>query len=182
MNKLLAEYVQARNQINRLRNEKKMQIRELKQLQRCRTKIRKVELSTRIADLENERQILGGMAIDCTIAIQWMKNGFMPGTRWGGGRRTYTWDPAWLNSLRFTATDGMQCELTADERFRLEDVLSTLSERERACYTLHHAFGMSLGQIAKELQISKASVQVFLARAEQKIKESKCSSLVLVPV
>lgn len=52
--------------------------------------------------------------------------------------------------------------LTREEEWRIEDALRTVTERDRQCYMLHHAIGMSMQSIANEMGTRKGSVQVML--------------------
>ncbi len=71
-----------------------------------------------------------------------------------------------------TKPAGPDRELTEDERFKLNDAMSNLSERERQCFVLHVAFRFSMRQIAEELDLKKRIVQTNIERAKQKIEEN----------
>ena len=53
----------------------------------------------------------------------------------------------------------------------MADILASFSLRERQCYTLHVAQGMSMGAIGDELGISKGTVQGYIKRAQNKVEE-----------
>ena len=58
--------------------------------------------------------------------------------------------------------------LSNDQKRKVVDVLLKLSPRERQCYILHVAYGLSYAEIALEMKVSKASVQKFVERAKVK--------------
>lgn len=60
--------------------------------------------------------------------------------------------------------DGLQNE-------KLRDILLELSHMERLCFLLHTVRLLSHRQIAKELGISKSSVQQYMTRARKKIEQ-----------
>lgn len=52
----------------------------------------------------------------------------------------------------------------------LVDGIASFSLRERQCYILYVAQGMSMGDIAVELEVSKGTVQSHIERARKKLK------------
>lgn len=61
--------------------------------------------------------------------------------------------------------------MTHEMKQQMANILITLSARERQCYIRHKAQGMSMAEIAQELEVSKASVQIYINRAKKKISE-----------
>ncbi|WP_163855783.1 sigma-70 family RNA polymerase sigma factor [Paenibacillus elgii] len=142
-----------------------------------------ISLYNRTVDKE-DRSLISDMISDCEFVEQWLETGRMPGSRRGIDRRsvyqrTKVWDPSWMEQL-ITKPAGPERELTEDERFKLNDAMCNLSERERQCFVLHIAFRFSMRQIAEELDLKKRTVQTNIERAKQKIEENKLSSLFLV--
>ncbi|MDP5274004.1 sigma factor-like helix-turn-helix DNA-binding protein [Chengkuizengella axinellae] len=134
---------------------------------------------------KHEREIIGSMISDCEYVIRWIEKGGEPGTVRGIERRsvyqnTKVWDPLWMQSFVSPESHGGFTKITDFERFQIEDALSTLSDRERQCFTLHYGLCFSMSQIANELAVTKASVQEYLDRADKKINDSKSNSLFLV--
>lgn len=133
------------------------------------------------------RGIITSMISECGYVEEWLETGRRPGS-FKGVERAYkecSWDPAWLES--YASPNGWEIdrtefsgELTPSQRFRIEDAMSTLSDRERQCYMLYHVDGMSEYDIARELQLGRSSVHKFLDRAKEKIEESKMNSLFLL--
>lgn len=64
-----------------------------------------------------------------------------------------------------------QLYMTREEKIILADILSSFTSRERQCYILHVGQKMSLRKIADELGISKGTVQGYINRVENILKE-----------
>jgi len=132
-----------------------------------------------------QRELLGSMLSDCDFALEWLKTGRRPGTRRGVERayKVSSWDPAWLEAYHSPNGWSVQRErrdLTADERFRIEDAMRDLTDRERQCFMMYHVDGMSEYDIAQELHLGRSTVQTYLERAKEKIEYAKMSSLFLL--
>ena len=140
-----------------------------KELERYRETLDKDDLYENI-----ERGVVGGMIRDMNYALKWMKTGRRPGNRRGIEKmnvyhRTALLDPALFPSLDIEPEERT---LTDEEKRRIVDILWTLSTRERQCYLLHMCYGMSYTEIAKELKISRGTVQRYVERAREKVKKS----------
>lgn len=61
--------------------------------------------------------------------------------------------------------------LTQQQKEHLWGILVQLSHRERVCYLAHVVNLWSFQQIANELKVSKSSVQTYIQRAREKIKQ-----------
>lgn len=125
-----------------------------------------------IHDQKDKSQI-NSMIGEMSEAMEWMKYGHRPGNTRGIERRAAYQRQALVNMDLMPSLDiePKQRELTEDEKHAIRDVLILLSHRERECYLLHMAQGMSMSEIARELHISKPTVQKYIARAKDKIKE-----------
>lgn len=139
--------------------------------------------------IKMEKNAIAASVSDLEYSIEWMQTGYPPGYRRPMERRsisqrTKVWDPQWMEHLTAyefefeVAEVGRQ--LSIEEEWMIEDALRNLSERERQCYVLHHAIGLSLQSIANELDIKKGSVQVMLRRADEKIAFNKANNLFLL--
>ncbi|WP_164545790.1 sigma-70 family RNA polymerase sigma factor [Paenibacillus albus] len=135
-----------------------------------------------------QRSIISEMVGDCEYAIQWLETGRRPGSVRGVERpmRISSWDPGWIdsysspNSRYVIERDTTSKELTNDERFRIEEAMRELSDRERQCFMLHVVDGMSFEDIGRELHLGKSTVQVYMERAREKIENAKLTSLFLL--
>ncbi|MCM3079621.1 sigma-70 family RNA polymerase sigma factor [Brevibacillus invocatus] len=134
--------------------------------------------------LATDRQLLGAMLRESEWIIEWLNTGRMPGNRRGIERRAAyerekPIDPNRLQSFVSCSSAGSPVNLTEWERYRLDDAMSELSEREKECYVLTHGECFSFEQTAELLGISKSSVQTHVNRARSKITERLSSSLFL---
>lgn len=68
--------------------------------------------------------------------------------------------------------DEPEHTISDEQKKRLIQILLKLSDRERQCYLLHTAQGMSYAEIGKELDIKKATVQTHIKRAQSKVGQA----------
>lgn len=140
-----------------------------------------------VNEIPDGKSTIGSMIGDVEYALEWMETGRRPGSRRGVERpyRVRSWDPAWIESYAspngvYTDRRQFSGELSTEDRFRIEDAMRDLSDRERQCFMMYHVDGMSEYEIARELNVGRSSVQKFLERARNKIEEAKVSSLFLL--
>lgn len=137
---------------------------------------------------KTERSRIAEMVAECDYVIDWLETGRRPGSFKGVERavRIQTWDPAIIdsysspNSRWVVERDRSSRDLTEDERFRIEEAMRDLSERERQCYMLHVVDGMTFEEISRELHVGRSSVQTYIERAREKIENTKLTSLFLL--
>ena len=122
---------------------------------------------------EIEYDAVTGMISDMKFALEWMKRGRRPGNRRGIEKQNVYQRTALLDPNLFPALDLETEErvLTDREKRMIVDILWELSYRERQCYLLHMAYGMSYAEIGKELNIARSTVQQYVERAKQKIRK-----------
>src|SRR5690625_5255953 len=58
----------------------------------------------------------------------------------------------------------------SDQGQQMLRMLGTLSDREKQCYFMHYIGSRSMGNIAKELKVSKGAVQQYIERARNKLE------------
>ena len=61
--------------------------------------------------------------------------------------------------------------MSREEKVISADILASFSLRERQCYILHVAQGMSRGAIGDELGVSKGTVQGYIEKARKKVEQ-----------
>lgn len=140
------------------------------------------------AAFKAQKELLGGMIVDCEFALEWMRIGGNPDRRRGTDKQgvyARSWDPAWIDSYSspngwYTDRTEFSGELTDEQRFRIEEAMRDLSVREKQCFMLYHVDGMSLRDIAVDLSLAKSTVQTNIERASEKIKYAKLNSLFLL--
>lgn len=134
-----------------------------------------------LADQEDKKQI-NSMINDMSFSIEWLKKGRRPGNLRGIDRRSAYQRRALLNMDLFPSLDIEPEErvLSDDEKRAIINILVELSHRERQCYLLHMANGLSMQSISDELNISKSAVQIYINRAKKKIeKKVSCYTSVI---
>ncbi|MGO4147941.1 sigma factor-like helix-turn-helix DNA-binding protein, partial [Paenarthrobacter sp. YAF11_1] len=119
---------------------------------------------------QNELKVVDEMVSDMRFAIEWMRKGRRPYARRGvdirdAYSRSILMD---MDLLPAAVTPEVEQEtaITLAEKKTLVKIMLQLSTRERQCYLLHMAQGMSLTEIAEELKMKKASVQRYVTRAK----------------
>jgi positive control factor len=130
---------------------------------------------------DEEKKVLSGMISDLEYAIEWIQSGRRPYNRRGIERkaayqRERPMDPLIMQNYFANQTVG-NVGITEENRARIEDALSVLTEREREVYEMRRAGGLSHARIAELLHVSKSTIQDTLERAEKKIEERTIKSL-----
>jgi positive control factor len=133
----------------------------------------KNELDPKDIQDQKDRSVISGMIGEMSEAMEWMKVGHRPGNIGGIEKRSAYQRRSLVNMDLMPSLDiqPKQRELSEEEKHAIRNVLVLLSHRERECYLLHMAQGWSMAEIARELHISKPTVQKYIARAKEKIKE-----------
>lgn len=188
--RLITSYQETKAQLNKRIALLEKQLEPLKEeLEAEEDKRERANIRELMKPIKLEKNALAASVSDLEYSIEWMQTGYPPGYRRPMERRsisqrTKVWDPQWMEHLTAyefefeVAEVGRQ--LTREEEWMIEDALRNLSERERQCYVLHHAIGMSMQSIAHEMDIKKGSVQVMLRRADDKIAVNKANNLFLL--
>ncbi|MEH7236769.1 sigma factor-like helix-turn-helix DNA-binding protein [Bacillus sp. JJ1562] len=124
-----------------------------------------------------DRSLIIGMIDDMDFAIEWLETGRQPGLMRGIDKRTI-YQKRSLESMDIIPDITSQLEednkplyIPADQKRVLINILSSFSLRERQCYILHTAQGMSMQEIADELGLKKRTVQQYIERARKKVEQ-----------
>lgn len=128
----------------------------------------KVLRSAKVVPLE-----YGSMVSDTMFAIEVMETGRIPGTkwtvaRWARDKREIPVDP--LNLSRYVANQEPVTEAPEEVVQLLEELTASLTEREKDAFELVRGRGYSFAQAGKTMGCAKATAQVFVRRAEEKIR------------
>lgn len=111
-----------------------------------------------------EAETVSGMLADMRYALTWMRRGRRPGSRRGAERTD-----VYRQREVYIKLSGAQ--MSGAERLRMVEALLALSDRERTCFLLHMAQGLTLQEISDKLELSKRTVQSYIDRAKEKISE-----------
>lgn len=116
------------------------------------------------------------MIDEMDFVLQWLETGRDPNNYRGADKRGIYQSQS-FQSMDFIPDITEQIEegpkhlyMSAEEKIIMADIFASLSYRERQCYILHEAAGMSWSKIAEELGVSKSRVQQAMNRARKKIK------------
>src|SRR5690625_1065336 len=122
-----------------------------------------------------DKETLNSMIRDMSFIIKWIEQGKNPEELRGIDIRK-NYHIKYLSNMEILPDITEQIEreppkLTDEQKQIILKVIESLSDRERDCFILYATQGMSMNEIGEQLGISKASVQVYLKRAKEKIKE-----------
>ncbi|WP_313429639.1 sigma-70 family RNA polymerase sigma factor [Siminovitchia terrae] len=124
------------------------------------------------------KTMINSMVEDMDFAIEWLETGRQPGTYRGVDKRS-VYQIRSLENMDLIPDITEQLDdahekklmMTREEKVILTDILSSFSHRERQCYILHTAHGLSMSEIEEELGIKKPTVQKYIERARKKIEK-----------
>jgi RNA polymerase sigma factor (sigma-70 family) len=135
-----------------------------------------VQLKERSIDAEDIKQI-NSMIDSMSYSIDWMTSGRQPGTYRGVDKRGI-YQHQFIQTIECIPdiTEQLEAEpkqlyMTREEKIILADILTALSHRERHCYIMYISQGLSMSKIAEDIGVSKATVQSYINRAKNKVKE-----------
>ncbi len=128
------------------------------------------------SDMDDLTQI-NSMIESMSFSIDWMATGRQPGTYRGADKRAI-YQRQYIESMDIIPditeqleTDHKHLYMTKEEKIILADIFASMSLRERQCYVLHEGRGMSMGKIADDIGLKKRTVQQYIERAREKVKE-----------
>jgi RNA polymerase sigma factor (sigma-70 family) len=111
-----------------------------------------------------EANLISEMISDLRFSMAWMRSGKNPGVRRGIEQTNIYYKNELLEELKSK-------EMSPAETQKLVYLLLALSRRERQCFLLHSAHGLTYAEISAKLELSRASVQRFVERARNKIQQ-----------
>ncbi len=124
-----------------------------------------------------DMKLINGMVGDMEFAIEWMGTGKQPGTFRGIDRRA-VYQRRSMESMDLIPDIASQLDINEHELYMsdfqketLLNIFTSFSHRERQCYILHTAQGMSMQQIADEIGLKKRTVQQYIERARKKVEQ-----------
>lgn len=143
-----------------------------KELERRRDRLDRSDIQGK-NDLTQINSMIDSMA----FSMDWMETGRQPGTYKGVDKRRIYQRQSFA-SMDFIPDITEQLEegpkqlyMTQEEKMILADIFASFSLRERQCYILHEAAGVSMGKIAEEIGVTKSSVQYYIRQARNKVKQ-----------
>ncbi|PEB56229.1 RNA polymerase subunit sigma-24 [Bacillus pseudomycoides] len=132
--------------------------------------------------IEADEKVIKRMISDIKYALEWMRTAKQPELRRPIERRAAYQnekpvDPLLMQKY-FRSTETLyewddkpkESVISHWDRIKLEDALSTLTEREKEIYMMSKGNCYSMEEIAKRLKVTKSTVQTTIERADEKIK------------
>lgn len=125
------------------------------------------------------------MLRDIEYALKWMRDGYDPNRTKGidkkdGYKNIIKLDPGVLQryySESVTLIKSNDSNVIDMQQSVLESVMAMLSKREKDAYILVRANEYTFAEAAEALNITKASVQKYIERAEKKISDAYANDL-----
>lgn len=174
---LIKEYKQELSKLNKIKrpfkNEHELLMEKSKKIQK-KGEMLSFEEKDRSSFLRKELKIIGGMISDLQYAIEWLETAREPGTRRTISNRSRYQRTSLLAEIEklsylVTTEQENQREATEDEIERITAMLNNLSDKERAAYLAVKGQNLSYAKAGEILGVSKASVQSYVNRAQDKI-------------
>ncbi len=119
---------------------------------------------------------INSMADSMDFSLEWLRIGREPGTYRGIDKRNVYRTKQYEDmDIIPDITEELKKEreplyMDRKQRQALIYLFKSFSERERQCYVLHVAQGLSMQKIADRLEISKGTVQTYIRRAKEKVQ------------
>lgn len=110
-----------------------------------------------------EAETVSGMLADMRYALTWMKRGRRPGSRRGAERTD-------IYRQRELLVKLAGAEMSSADKLQMVDALLLLSDRERTCFLLYLAHGLTCQEISDKLEIASSTVYMYVTRAKNKLK------------
>lgn len=124
-----------------------------------------------------DRSHINSMIDDTSFVIDWIEQGGNPEEMRGINIKS-AYHLKYLSNMDILPdlTEELTKErepltMTDEQRKIILKLFDNLSDRERDCFLLHVARGMSMQEVADELGISKWTVRTYIDRAKEKAKE-----------
>lgn len=120
-------------------------------------------LDVDIQGAAEEAETVSGMLADMRYALTWMRRGRRPGSRRGAERTDVYRQREMLIKLA-------AAEMSFEEKLQMADALLLLSERERTCFLLYVAHGLTCQEISGKLGIASSTIYAYITRAKGKLQ------------
>jgi RNA polymerase sigma factor (sigma-70 family) len=127
-------------------------------------------------DIQNreELRIVNGMISDLNFGMQWMRTGRCPsGYRGAESGDAYRYADLMedMDLLQLMVPEEEpEAEIDPERKKILVHILLKMSVRERQCYLLHTAKGLSYTEIGDRMGINRFTVRTFIKRAKSKVE------------
>ncbi|MNW42925.1 positive control sigma-like factor [compost metagenome] len=142
------------------------------------------EAKTSLDEAQDYCDMINSFVNNVLYVITWLSRGHAPNPRRAIHRRSreqreVLMDPLKMQSYANPAACGSPTTITDSERFRLDEAMHKLTEKERECYKMKYGQCFSENEIANTLMLSRSTVQKHVKRAEKKINDSLRNNIFL---
>jgi len=139
--------------------------------------VKAARLEEKGKDRKEDYELLGNILVSLNYIIKYLDQGFPPEdkrgiyrSKWSQEQREIPFDPANAFFIREAALQRkMKSELTEEQRELLEDLLATLTEKEREAFIMIRGNGYSFTEAAYSMGVNKGTIQNMIYRAEKKL-------------
>lgn len=180
---LIKQYKESLGEVNEKLRELERQIAPYRKIytDKKQTEVARYKARAEAAPFLHKQSIVRSWKSNLEYSITWMETCRMPGALRGIERRAAyerekAFDPLLAQYIfgseeSIYSWDKVQKEsaISETDRTRLNDALSSLTDREKEFYLMAKGDAMSFGQIAELCQVHKATVSTAVYRAEKKI-------------
>lgn len=125
---------------------------------------------------QSDEYKINSMVDSMEFSLEWMETGRQPGT-FRGIDRNNAYRPKQYEDMDIIPDITEQLEeergslyMSTEQRRSLLQLFHNFSDRERECFIMYKAEQLSMSQIALKLGVSKATVQVYIRRAKEKVE------------
>lgn len=147
-----------------------------RRLQRYRNQLlRSMQDGSPDAEEHPDLRTVDAMIADLQYGLEWMQSGRQP-QRGRSADIHDAYSRSILMDMDLLPMQQMErrepAPVSETQKVELVRILLRLSARERQCYLLHAAHGMSEREIGKELKLSRTTVQKNIERARSKVAQA----------
>ncbi|ADP31740.1 sigma-70 family RNA polymerase sigma factor [Bacillus atrophaeus] len=152
--------------------------RTLKQTRKLYKQLGEAEESELSAEKLKDKKIIRSIITDLEYVTEWLEKGRQPGIRRAIDRRDayqrlLIKDPRIIESFSSAIDFVPDGQVSDEDRRRIKEALSLLTEREKEMFLLHKVECFSYERIAALLGVKKSTVQTTIKRALLKIHKQK---------
>lgn len=142
-----------------------------RRLQQYRDRLIQTDLD---AEMHPDMQIVEDMLADLHYSLEWLQTGRQPNRRRGvdihdAYSRAILMD---MDLMPEQVVERQELRVTEAQKVELVRILMRMSARERQCFLLHTAYGLSERDIAEELKLTRRTVRTNIQRAKSKVGQA----------
>lgn len=136
-----------------------------------------IETKDRIDRNQKDETYVNSMIDSMTYSIDWLRTGRQPDSYRGVDKRD-KYRAKFYDDMDILPDINAELRkereplyMSQEQRMALIQLFRNFSDRERQCYVMHTAEGLSMQKIADKLGLSKWTVRTYINRAKEKVEE-----------